>query len=578
MTTVSCPKCHDQVSVPSSAPRSARVRCPLCQEEYDLADALAQLPPALIIVNAAVTDEPVLAAVGGMDAATGSHIGSELDHGFESHLEGGSSKEYSTGVLDASPSREGRISAPTPSFRAAPRPKRKEKSMVGELVKIVLGGVVGIGLAILILWWGPGVDLGLAPTIAKVSWMRWVLPPKILEQVDKNQGNKEENPEEPQPANTGKGGGLVGPGETGDEKETKPSKPGKLGDDPRFSEALKNSGSPKASGNFAKSEKAKGKAEEKDPLDTSDPFAPETKTGDGELKIDSPLGTEPKATTKKPEPAKTKPATTEEPSTEDPFKLPEEKPAKPAKPVEPREETPAEEPTEKPKEEKPAEKPKEETPAEEKPATEKPKEEKPEVKPAEPTETPAKEAPVAAANLTEGIDAANAASKAFDATDAGDKEARKTAIVALYTAYAGLGRAIEQVNLEDADNAEKLPALKQSLAQAANESVKLNSIGALAARKLDAADGDPGILLAGTVKDLKAAGGHFETTLELVRDKRLVTVISAKNPQDSYKIDDQVLILGSIVRDPKEKLAGYKGDAAVVIKSGHAMVLPAPQP
>jgi hypothetical protein len=574
MTTVSCPKCNDQVSVPSSAPRSARVRCPLCQEEYDLADALAQLPPALIIISAAVTDEPVLAAVGGMDAATGSHIGSELDHGFDSHLEGHSSKEYSTGVLDAAPSREEMVSAPTPSFRAAPRPKRKEKSMVGELVKIVLGGVVGIGLAIVILWWGPGVDLGLAPTIAKVSWMRWVLPPKFRD-ADKDQGNKEVNPEESQPLNNDKG--------NGGEKEPKQSKTGKLGDDPRFSEALKNSGTPKASGTFAKGEKSKGKAEEKDPLDTSDPFAPETKTGDGELKIEGPLATEPKGTTKKPEPAKTKPATTEEPSTEDPFKLPEEKPAKPAKPVEPKEETPAEEPTEKPKEEKPAEKPREEKPAEEKPgeekpATEKPKEEKPEEKPAEPTETPTKEAPAAAANLTEGIDAANAAAKAFDATDAGDKDARKTAIVALYNAYSGLGRAVEQVNLEDADNAEKLPALRETLSQAANEPVKLNSIGALAARKLDAAEGDPGILLAGTVKDLKAAGGHFETTLELARDKRLVTVISSKNPQDSYKIDDQVLILGSVVRVPKENLPGYKGDAEVVVKSGHAMVLPAPKP
>jgi hypothetical protein len=66
--------------------------------------------------------------------------------------------------------------------------------------------------------------------------------------------------------------------------------------------------------------------------------------------------------------------------------------------------------------------------------------------------------------------------------------------------------------------------------------------------------------------------------VELVRDKRLVTVISAKNPQDSYKVDDQVLILGSIVRDPKDKLAGYKGEAAVVVKAGHVMVVPAEKP
>ena len=66
-----------------------------------------------------------------------------------------------------------------------------------------------------------------------------------------------------------------------------------------------------------------------------------------------------------------------------------------------------------------------------------------------------------------------------------------------------------------------------------------------------------------------------DTTIELVRDKRLVSVVANKNPQDSYKVDDQVLILGSIIREPKEKLPGYKGEASVVVKCGHAMLLPA---
>ena len=34
------------------------------------------------------------------------------------------------------------------------------------------------------------------------------------------------------------------------------------------------------------------------------------------------------------------------------------------------------------------------------------------------------------------------------------------------------------------------------------------------------------------------------------------------------------IFLGSIIRDPKEKLPGYKGEATVVVKSGHAMVVP----
>ena len=536
MTTVSCPKCSDQVTVPASAPRSARVRCPLCQEEYDLADALAQLPPALIVISASLDEELVLAAVGGMDVATGSQIGSAIDHGFDSHLEGGSGRGYSSHVLeggtaqlDAGPSQEEMVSAPTPAFRSSPRPKRKEKSMVGEVVKIVLGGVVGIGLAIVILWWAAGVDLGLAPTVAKVSWLRWVLPQKILDRVEGNEGNKEENPTDLQPLETDHG-------KSNDQGESTPKKSGKLGDNPRFNEALKSSEEPKASSVFdGSSEPAKSKtaakSRDKDAFDIPSPFAPETK----------------ETTTKKPTPAKTKTTAPAEEPTEDPFKLPDEKP-KPAKPAEP---------------------------AEEQPAKENPQEEKPAEKPAEPAETPPQETPAAAGSLAEGIDAANIAAKAFDDTDAADKDARKTAVVALYNAYAGLGRTVEQANLDDADNAEKLPALRQTLAQAANEPVKLHSIGSLAARKLDAADGDPGILLAGTVKDFRAAGSQFETILELVRDKRLVTVVSAKNPQDSYKVDDQVLILGSIVRDPKEKLAGYKGEATIVVRCGHAMVLPA---
>ena len=394
----------------------------------------------------------------------------------------------------------------------------------------------------------------MAPTVAKVSWLRWVLPQKILDRVEGNQGNKEENPSDLQPLD-------LDNGKNADPGESTPSKTGKLGSDPRFNEALKTSEEPKASSKFDKPQKTKSvaKSEDKDPFDISDPFAPETKAsgGLGDLKIENPLSSESKPSTKKSAPAKSKPTIPAgDPSSEDPFKLPEEKPT-PAKPAEPAEETPA---AEKPKEEKPAEKPIVEKPTE---------------KPAEPAETPPQETPAAAGSLAEGIDAANIAAKAFDDTDAADKDARKTAVVALYNAYAGLGHTVEQANLEDADNAEKLPALRQTLAQAANEPVKLNSIRVLAGRKLDAADGDPGILLAGTVKDFRAAGSQFETILELVRDKRLVTVVSAKNPQDSYKVDDQVLILGSIVRDPKEKLAGYKGEATVVVKCGHAMVLPA---
>ncbi|HEX5033813.1 MAG TPA: hypothetical protein VFW62_04980, partial [bacterium] len=248
----------------------------------------------------------------------------------------------------------------------------------------------------------------------------------------------------------------------------------------------------------------------------------------------------------------------------------------------PKEETPVEKPVEKPAEEKHAEeKHAEERPAEEKHAEEKHAEEKPaeekhaEEKPAEekPAETPL-EIPAADGDLAASIAAASTATKTFYSLDADDKDARKAAAAALYSAYSGLGHTVEQANLEDAANAEKLPSLHTLLTEAADEPAKLNTIGAMAAKKLDAQEGDPGIVLAGIVKDFRSAGSHFETTLELVRDKRQVTVVSLRNPQDRYKVEDQVLILGAVIRDPKEKLAGYKGEASLVVKSGHAMVLP----
>jgi hypothetical protein len=350
MTTVSCPKCSDQVTVPSSAPRSARVRCPLCLEEYDLADVLAQLPPALIVLSAATSAELELAAVGEMEAATGSQAG--LDRGFSSPL------------FDAGPTPAKLASAPTPAFRSAPRPKRKEKSMVGEVVKIVLGGVVGIGLAIVILWWGPGVDLGLAPSIAKVSWMRWVLPQKILERVDKSQGIKEENPDDLQPPNAGSE-------ERQNQGESQASQNGKLGSNPRFDEALRTSEPFKASNDFSQRGKSKSatKGDEQVPLDIFDPLAPETKSSVdvGDLKLEDLLSTEPKESTKPAVPATNKAAEPSEPAE--------------AKPPE-----------------KPVEKPEDTTPAEEKsptvkPAEEKPAAEKPEEKPAESDETSPQEAP-----------------------------------------------------------------------------------------------------------------------------------------------------------------------------------------
>ena len=49
--TSSCPKCLSQVVVPDGVNSDAVVRCPLCQSEYPISEAIALAPPSLIIVS-----------------------------------------------------------------------------------------------------------------------------------------------------------------------------------------------------------------------------------------------------------------------------------------------------------------------------------------------------------------------------------------------------------------------------------------------------------------------------------------------------------------------------------------------
>jgi len=52
MSSVSkCPRCRQQVTIPEGVAAEMQVRCPLCSAEYALGEALAAIPPALILVG-----------------------------------------------------------------------------------------------------------------------------------------------------------------------------------------------------------------------------------------------------------------------------------------------------------------------------------------------------------------------------------------------------------------------------------------------------------------------------------------------------------------------------------------------
>lgn len=170
MTVASCPKCNDPVSLPSGASPEAKVQCPLCKDSFELADVLAGLPPALIVLDdpgvedlkLAPSDEPVVITPPSDDADTPS---------FAINASVGSSS----------------VSAPTAEGARARRPaptagRRKAKNPVMEVIKIALGGIAGLVIAQLLLWWMP-VDgwrrdpFGLGPKVG--AFAPWIVPDKF---------------------------------------------------------------------------------------------------------------------------------------------------------------------------------------------------------------------------------------------------------------------------------------------------------------------------------------------------------------------------------------------------------------
>src|SRR5262245_30454415 len=146
MTIVRCPRCRDEVTVPLKATVRALVRCPLCLEEYLLAEALANAPPALVIIGGEVEQSAI-----------------------QSPAEGDSEYRLAGGIVPAAHKAAAATSVPLrPVVRAPSRSRRQEKGGLILLVNYVVGGVMGLALGLLVLWWGFRKDpLELGPKVAR---------------------------------------------------------------------------------------------------------------------------------------------------------------------------------------------------------------------------------------------------------------------------------------------------------------------------------------------------------------------------------------------------------------------------
>src|SRR6478736_4952843 len=157
MAIVRCPRCRDEVTVPAMATSRALVRCPLCIEEYLLSEALANAPPPLVIIGgevpqAAIEDSPVVGHAYRMAAAA---VDSPDNH-------------WGHAVAATLPTRP-------PNIRGGRRGRSREPNMALMLLNWVGGGVLGLALAPLVLWWVFRTDpVALGPTVA--AYVPWAVP------------------------------------------------------------------------------------------------------------------------------------------------------------------------------------------------------------------------------------------------------------------------------------------------------------------------------------------------------------------------------------------------------------------
>src|SRR5438067_2233446 len=135
MTIVRCPRCRDEVTVPAKATPRALVRCPLCLEQYLLAEALANAPPPLVIIGGEVEQAAIERSSPGE---------SEYQLADDRRL----GQHFTDSPLEASAPAAAAVMAPRPAMRAMPRARRPEKSGLLLLVNYAVGGVMGLSLGL----------------------------------------------------------------------------------------------------------------------------------------------------------------------------------------------------------------------------------------------------------------------------------------------------------------------------------------------------------------------------------------------------------------------------------------------
>lgn len=166
MSFPSCPRCREEVTLPSGTVRpEASVSCPLCKEEFPLSEVLSKLPPQLVVVGRTVLKSPPLKLekrASEFDAVGGDAVGpTDEAFGFD-------------------------------AYDTSPRPKRsnrrqRTRSPLRAAVGIFGGGILGLLLAVGILWWGFEKDpFEIGPPVSRYA--PWIVPARFKVPTDLSLG------------------------------------------------------------------------------------------------------------------------------------------------------------------------------------------------------------------------------------------------------------------------------------------------------------------------------------------------------------------------------------------------------
>jgi hypothetical protein len=597
--TSSCPKCQKQVTVPDHVGAASLVRCPLCEAEFELREALALGPPALVIIEAKTDDgQPIVPAAVGAELPLAEAQAAPAGAADEDHWTSGWAAADATATTEPAEGEDdavvfGAITGKLPPAEGGdgtglpprlpgteegevvqPLPRRRRRPREEHPIRVLFGCIISGALAVFLAYWGLNLVGGAKNdklairlpfcrhTYQYWCWWtpwKWHNPPPVAVEPKAVAANAA--PAAPPAAATKPAVDPKKPKVPANDYPDISQKPvdtvapkftSKPAEKPQDKEKPKKPNPPEGKGHDAGPPKAKppAAAKESAPKPAADrvaepPAKEEPKVESSDL--DDGMPTVPdiipkpgQATAPDALPVPVKPRAADDSK---------ETPAKPEKPETPeapeRPETPA----------------KPETPAAPAPAA---------AIPAQP-ESPA--APPA--NLVGPIHPASYGPAELAAALKAAQDSFATDITP--AAYEKLRRLAEVLTLAKRSPKGALPpeqqrAIDALLRRAAAGTTQTDKIAQSAAALLAGPDPAGGILLTGTVTFVGVQEKLHGAAVRIAGQPNPVSVLSSQSL--AVNKDDKVLVLGHLVREPAKNLAGYKGTQRLVVWSILAVKLP----